>query len=75
MNPFRYVPRMFFTLLLFVAAPIIYDFAFAENPTEGLNCSAPQTATEANSCAASENLKLAQEKIIKSLENLREAQR
>ncbi len=34
MNPFRYVPRMFFTLLLFVAAPIIYDLAIADNPTK-----------------------------------------
>ena len=70
MNPFRYVSRMFFTLLLFVAAPIIYDHAFAENPTEGMDCSAPKTATEANTCAALGNLEKAQKKIIEVCKKL-----
>ena len=75
MNPFRYVSRMFFTLLLFFAAPIIYDHAFAENPTEGMDCSAPKTATEANTCAAPGNLEKAQKKIIENLENLIQSRR
>jgi hypothetical protein len=66
MNPFRYVSRMFFTLPLFFATPIIYDHAFAENPTEGMDCSAPKTATEANTCAAPGNLEKAQKNHRKS---------
>lgn len=51
---------MFFTLLLFVAAPIIYDLAIADNPTELMDCAAPKSAAEKNTCEASENLKQAQ---------------
>jgi hypothetical protein len=75
MNPFRYVPRMFFTLLLFVAAPMIYDLAFAENPKEGMDCTAPKTETETNACAASGNLEQAQRKIVEGLDNLLNARK
>jgi hypothetical protein len=75
MNPFRYVPRMFFTLLLFVAAPIIYDLAIADNPTELMDCDAPTSAAEKNTCEANGNLKQAQILIIRNLENLVESRR
>ncbi|NQU70562.1 MAG: hypothetical protein HQ514_08425 [Rhodospirillales bacterium] len=73
MNPFRYIPRMFYSLLLFVVAPLIYDYAFAENPTAGMDCNAPQSAIEANACAAPGNLETATKNILNSLENLMES--
>ena len=75
MTPFRYVPRMFFTLLLFVAAPIIYDLAIADNPTELMDCAVPKSAAEKNICEASKNLEQAQKNIVENLKNLIQSRR
>ncbi len=73
MNPFRYIPRMFFTVLLFIAAPLLFDLFFADDPTAGIDCDHPRTGGETRICSAQPNLAEAQKKIIEGLENLRAA--
>ena len=67
MNPFRYVPKKFYTLLLIAAAPILYDYAFNDNPTERLDCNAPKSAAEAALCEAPRNLELARKYTLENL--------
>lgn len=67
MNPFRNMPKKLYPLLLFAAAPMLYNYAFGENPTERLDCNAPKSAAEAALCEAPRNLELAQKYTLENL--------
>lgn len=71
MNPFRYLPRMFFTVLLFGAVPILYDLTITEDPTAGIDCDHPKSQEETSVRKAGPNLGQAQKKILEGLENLK----
>jgi len=67
MNPFRNMPKKLYPLLLFAAAPMLYNYAFSENPTERLDCNAPKVTAESVFCAAPQYPELAQKYTLENL--------
>ncbi len=72
MNPFRYLPKMFFAVVLFAIAPFAVDFLFPDDPAVGIDCAAPKTEQETLICKAETNLQEAQRQMMESAKRLKD---
>lgn len=59
MNPFRFMPRMFFTVTLLVAVPLVIERAMSADPAAKLDCDNPRTDEEKGLCNIGPNLERA----------------